>query len=145
MSRSSPKTNTPTHRLERVGELIRHALAEILARGDVLDDALARNPVTVPVVRMSPDLKHAVVSVMPLGGRDAAATIDALNRHKKELRTLVAHRINLKFAPDLRFALDSSFDDQARIDALLRSPEVARDLAPRDESGPPADAEGDDR
>ena len=139
MSRSSPKSHSPTHRLERVGELIRHAMAEILARGDILDDALERRPVTVPAVRMSPDLKHATVSVMPLGGRDAAATIDALNRHKKELRTLVAHRINLKFAPELRFALDSTFDDQARIDALLRSPEVARDLGPRDE------AEGDER
>ena len=138
MSRSSPKSNSPTHRLERVGELIRHAMAEILARGDVLDDALARHPVTVPVVRMSPDLKHAAVSVMPLGGVDAAAILDALNRHKKEIRTLVARRINLKFAPELRFALDSSFDDQARIDALLKSPEVARDLAPRD------DAEGDE-
>ncbi|RBP03256.1 ribosome-binding factor A [Roseiarcus fermentans] len=138
MSRPSPKSNTPSHRLERVAELIRHALAEILARGDILDDALGRHPVTVPVVRMSPDLKHAAVSVMPLGGVDAAATIDALNRHKKEIRTLVAHRINLKFAPDLRFALDSSFEDQARIDALLKSPEVARDLGPRDE------AEGDE-
>ncbi len=134
MSRSSPKSPAPTHRLERVGELIRHAMAEILARGDVLDDTLERHPVTVHAVRMSPDLKHAAVSVMPLGGHDAAATIDALNRHKKALRTLVAHKINLKFAPDLRFALDSSFDAQARIDALLKSPEVARDLAPRDEA-----------
>jgi len=135
MSRSSPKTPlSPTHRLERVGELIRHAMAEILARGDIVDDALDRRPVTVPTVRMSPDLKHATVTVMPLGGRDTAAIIDALNRHKKEIRTLVAHRINLKFAPDLRFTLDSSFDDQARIDALLKSPEVARDLGPRDEA-----------
>jgi ribosome-binding factor A len=134
MSRSSPKTTSPTHRLERVGELIRHAMAEILARGDIVDDALDRRPVTVPTVRMSPDLKHATVTVMPLGGRDAAAIIDALNRHKKEIRTLVAHRINLKFAPDLRFTLDSSFDDQARIDALLKSPEVARDLGPRDDA-----------
>ena len=133
MSRSSPKSPTPTHRLERVGELIRHAMAEILARGDVLDDTLERHPVTVHAVRMSPDLKHATISVMPLGGRDAAATIDALNRHKKELRTLIAHRINLRFAPDLRFELDASFDAQARIDALLKTPEVARDLAPRDE------------
>ena len=134
MSRSASKTRTPTHRLERVAELIRHAMAEVLARGEVLDDALERHPVTVPVVRMSPDLKLAIVSVMPLGGRDAAAIIDALNRHKKELRTLVAHKINLKFAPELRFTLDSSFDAQSRMDALLRSPEVARDLAPRDET-----------
>ena len=145
MSRSSPKTHTPTHRLERVGELIRHAMAEILARGDVLDDALARHPVTVPTVRMSPDLKHATIAVMPLGGRDAAATIDALNRHKKEIRALVAHRINLKFAPDLRFTLDSSFDDQARIDSLLRSPEVARDLGPRDAGAPDGDPAEDER
>jgi ribosome-binding factor A len=109
-------------------------MAEILARGDVLDDTLERHPVTVPTVRMSPDLKVATVSVMPLGGQDAAATIDALNRHKKELRSLIAHRISLRFAPDLRFALDSSFDAQERIDALLKSPEVARDLGPRDET-----------
>jgi len=133
MSRASSKSHAPTHRLERVGELIRHAMAEILARGDVLDDALARHPVTVPAVRMSPDLRFATVSVMPLGGLEAAATVDALNRHKKELRTLIARKINLKFAPDLRFSLDSSFDDQARIDALLKSPAVARDLGPRDE------------
>ena len=133
MSRSFPRPHAQTHRLERVGELIRHAMSEILARGDVLDDALKHHPVTVPAVRMSPDLKLATVSVMPLGGLDAAATIGALNRHKKELRTLIAHKINLKFAPELRFSLDSSFDDQARIDALLKSPEVARDLGPRDD------------
>ena len=137
MSRPSSKTHAPTHRLERVGELIRHALAEILARGDVLDDTLERHPVTVPAVHMSPDLRLATISVMPLGGQDSARTVDALNRHKKELRTLIAHKINLKFAPELRFALDSSFDAQERIDALLKSPEVARDLKPHDE------AEGD--
>ncbi len=106
MSRSSPKSHTPSHRLERVGELIRHALAEALTRGDVPDAALDRHPVTIPAVRMSPDLKLATISVMPLGGEGANATIDALNRHKKELRTLVAHKVNLKFAPDLRFTLE---------------------------------------
>jgi ribosome-binding factor A len=136
MSRTAPKSHSPTHRLERVGELIRHAIAEVLARGDVLDPALD-HPVTVPSVRMSPDLKLATVSVMPLGGQNSAATIEALNRHKKELRTLVARKINLKFAPDLRFALDSTFDAQAHIDALLKSPEVARDL------GRPDSDEGD--
>jgi ribosome-binding factor A len=135
MSRPSSKIHTPTHRIERVGELIRHALSEILARGEVLDDALDRHPVTVPAVRMSADLKLARVAVMPLGGEGAAATVEALNRHKKELRALVAHRINLKFAPDLRFALDPSFDAQARIEAILKSPEVARDLGPHDRSG----------
>ena len=111
-----------------MGELIRHALSEILARGEIADEALDRRPITITAVRMSPDLKVAAVSVMPLGGERSAATIEAFDRHKKELRALVARRVNLKFAPDLRFSLDSSFAAQARIDALLRSPEVARDL-----------------
>lgn len=79
---------------------------------------------------MSPDLKLATVSVMPLGGEAAVETVEALNRHKKALRTLLAHRVNLKFAPDLRFALDPSFDARARIEAILKSPEVVRDLEP---------------
>ena len=128
MSRSLSKPNAPSHRTERVGELIRHAVADILARGEVVDEALDRHPLTIRAVRMSPDLKLATILVMPLGGKGASATVEALERHKKELRTLVARRINLKFAPDLRFALDMSFDDQARMDALLRSPAVARDL-----------------
>jgi ribosome-binding factor A len=127
MSRSLSKPHAPSHRVERVGELIRHALADILARGEVRDEALD-NPLTIPDVRMSPDLKLATILVMPLGGKGAQAAIEALDRHKKELRALVARRINLKFAPDLRFALDTSFDAQARMDALLRSPAVARDL-----------------
>jgi ribosome-binding factor A len=128
MSRSSSKPRGPSHRVERVGELIRHAVADILARGEVPDEAFDRHPLTIPAVRMSPDLKLATILVMPLGGKGAGATVEALDRHKKELRALVARRINLKFAPDLRFALDMSFDDQARMDALLRSPAVARDL-----------------
>jgi ribosome-binding factor A len=136
MSRSSFKPHQPSHRLERVGELIRHALAEILARGEVRDDALDHHPVTIPAVRMSPDLKLATILVMPLGGQGAGETVEALDRHKKELRTLVARRVNLKFAPDLRFALDGSFDAQERMDALLKSPAVARDLIDRaDEDG----------
>lgn len=135
MSRPSSRFHAPTHRVERVGELIRHALAEILTRGEVVDAALDRHPVTVPAVRMSPDLKLATVLVMPLGGEEASATVEALNRHKKELRALVAQRINLKFAADLRFALDPSFDAQARIEAILNSPEVARDLGQRDSEG----------
>ena len=133
MSRSLSKHHGPSHRLERVGELIRHAIAEILARGELRDDALDRHPVTVPAVRMSPDLKLATVLVMPLGGEGAAAAIEALDRHKKELRALVARRVNLKFAPDLRFALDTSFEAQARMDALLKSPAVARDLKGHDD------------
>src|SRR5271163_2509086 len=128
MSRSLSKPNAPSHRVERVGELIRHAVADILARGEVRDEAFDRHPLTIPAVRMSPDLKLATILVMPLGGQGAGAAIEALDRHKKELRALVARRVNLKFAPDLRFTLDTSFDAQAHMDALLRSPAVARDL-----------------
>jgi len=128
MPRSDAKTANPSHRVERVAESIRHALAEILARGDVADPLLDRQVVTIPMVRMSPDLKLATVTIMPLGGKDAEKTLAALAQHKKELRTLVARRVNLKFAPDLRFTLDDTFDAQSRIDALLRTPEVARDL-----------------
>ena len=128
MPHSSSKHRSPSHRVERVGELIRHAAADILARGEVRDEAFDRYPLTVPAVRMSPDLKVATILVMPLGGQGAVATVEALDRHKKELRALIARRVNLKFAPDLRFTLDMSFDDQARMDALLKSPAVARDL-----------------
>jgi ribosome-binding factor A len=82
---------------------------------------------------MSPDLKLATISVMPLGGKNVDKIIAALERHKKVLRTLIAHRVNLKYAPDLRFVIDESFAAQARIDALLKSPEVARDLQNGDE------------
>jgi ribosome-binding factor A len=131
MPHSFSNPHGASHRLERVGELIRHAVAEILARGEVRDDALDRHPLTVPAVRMSPDLKLATILVMPLGGKGARETVEALQRHKKELRALVARRVNLKFAPELRFVLDRSFEAQARMDALLRSPAVARDLSSR--------------
>jgi ribosome-binding factor A len=129
MSRPAPKSGAPSHRLERVAEQIRHALSEILSRGDIPDPALAARVVTVAGVRMSPDLKLATVSVLPLGGQATAQTIEALRANKKTLRTMVAQKVNLKYAPDLRFVPDESFDVQARMDALLRSPRVARDLA----------------
>jgi len=133
MARSDPKNASPSHRLERVGESIRHAMADILQRGEIVDPVLNRQVITIPGVRMTPDLKMAMVAVMPLGGKNAKATIEALTAHKKELRTLVAQRVNLKYAPDLRFTLDDSFAAQAKIDALLKSPRVARDLQ-RDEN-----------
>jgi ribosome-binding factor A len=136
MPRSFSRPHSVSHRHERVGELIRHAVAEILARGEVRDEAFDRHPLTVPAVRMSPDLKLATVLVMPLGGQGAGATLEALDRHKKELRALVARRVNLKFAPDLRFTLDTSFEAQARMDVLLRSPAVARDLKNPGEGDP---------
>ena len=133
MSRSDSRHAGPSHRLERVGESILHAMAEILQRGEVVDPVLNRQVVTIPAVKMSPDLKLATVAVMPLGGKNAEATIVALKEHKKALRALVAQRVNLKFAPDLRFVLDDSFSAQADIDALLKSPRVARDLVHDDD------------
>jgi ribosome-binding factor A len=133
MSRSELKHAGPSHRLERVAEAVRHAVADILQRGEIADPALDRQAITVPAVRMSSDLKHATVAVMPLGGKNAEATIAALKLHAKTLRTLVAHRVNLKFAPELRFELDGTFAAHDAIDALLRSPRVARDLHHDDE------------
>jgi ribosome-binding factor A len=118
----------PSQRQLRVGELVRHALAEVLARGETPDEVLSSHPVTVPEVRMSPDLKLATAYVMPLGGRDQKAVLDALERNKKYLRGEVVRRVKMKFAPDLRFRIDERFDEAERIDRLLRSPEVARDL-----------------
>ncbi len=118
----------PSQRMLRVAELIRHSMAELLARGNVLDPVLETNVVTVPRVRMSPDLKLATIFVMPLGGQNGAEVIAALERHKKFLRGEVSRKINLKFAPELRFRMDESFDNAARIDALLNSPKVRGDL-----------------
>jgi ribosome-binding factor A len=118
----------PTQRQLRVGELIRHIMAEMLARGDVHDPVIEGRLITVPEVRMSADLRLATVYVMPLGGRDEGEVVAALERHKRFLRGEIAHRVNLKFAPDLRFRVDDRFDEAERIDKLLRSPDVARDL-----------------
>jgi ribosome-binding factor A len=118
----------PSQRQQRVAELVRHALAEVLARGDVQDDVLTGHVITIPEVRMSPDLRLATAYVMPLGGRDEAPVLEALNRNRKALRAEVAHRVDLKFAPDLRFLRDETFDEAARIDALLRSEKVQRDV-----------------
>src|SRR6185312_3138510 len=114
----------------RVGELVRHAVAEILAQGGVHDPDLDGHIITVPEVRMSPDLKLATVYVMPLGGRDTDKVMAALERNKKFLRGETARRVNLKFAPDIRFRVDERFDEAERIEKLLRTPAVQRDLAP---------------
>jgi ribosome-binding factor A len=118
----------PTQRALRAGELVRHALAEILARGEVHDSVIETHLITVPEVRMSPDLRVATVYILPLGGQDAAVVLAALDRNKRYLRGEVAHRINLKFAPDIRFRIDDRFDEAERIERLLRSPQVKRDL-----------------
>jgi ribosome-binding factor A len=131
-----PQTSGPSQRQLRVGELVRHALAEILSRGEVVDEVLASHVITVPEVRMSPDLRLATVYVMPLGGKDTAPVIEALNRNRKFLRGEIAHRINLRFAPEIRFRADETFEEASRIEKLLHSDKVKADLeAKRDDGG----------
>jgi len=126
-------TGEPSQRMLRVAELIRHAMSELLSRGEIVDPVLEKYVVTVPSVRMSPDLKLATIYVMPLGGQDATAVIEALDRNKKLLRTEIAHRVNLKYAPDIRFRQDDGFDASAKIDALLNSPKVKQDLSSKED------------
>ena len=132
MSRHHRKgsVSTGSQRQLRVGEAVRHAVADILIHGDVHDPELEGHTITVPEVRMSPDLKLATIYVMPLGGRDTEIVVAALERNKKFLRGEVARRVNLKFAPDIRFRVDERFDEAERIEKLLRTPAVQRDLAP---------------
>ena len=117
----------------RVGELVRHALADMLTRGEVHDPVIEGHLITVPEVRMTADLRLATIYVMPLGGRDAEEVVAAFDRHKKFLRAELAHRINLKFAPDIRFRVDERFAEAERIEKLLRSPQVQRDLKHEDD------------
>jgi len=112
----------------RVGELVRHALADMLSRGDVHDPVIEGRMITVPEVRMSPDLRLATIYVMPLGGRDEQEVLAALENNKRYMRGEIARRINLKFAPDIRFRIDERFDEAERIEKLLRTPAVQRDL-----------------
>lgn len=129
MSRSHhPSGAAPSQRMLRVAELVRHAMAQMLSRGDINDPVLEKHVVTVSRVKMSPDLKLATVYVMPLGGKDEPEVIAALDRHRKFLRGEIAHEVNLKFAPEIRFRIDDSFDKVSRIDAILNSERVKRDL-----------------
>ena len=112
----------------RVGELIRHELAEMLARGDIHDQVIEAHMITVPEVRMSADLRLATIYVTPLGGRDEQAVLDALDHNKRYVRGEIARRVNLKFAPEIRFRIDDRFDEAERIEKLLRAPAVLRDL-----------------
>jgi ribosome-binding factor A len=123
----------------RVGELVRHALADLFARGEIEDPVLDGRVMTVPEVRMTPDLKLANAYVMPLGGEGAAEVVDALNRHKKFIRGRIAPGLDLKFAPDLKFFVDDTFEAYGRIDALLKSERVARDLNLGDDDEPNTD------
>jgi len=113
----------------RVGEQVRHALSETLQRGEVLDPLIETTVISISEVRMSPDLKIATAFVSPLGAKDDAAVVDALNHHAKFIRGRVSHALRqMKYMPEFRFRLDTSFDNFAKINDLLKSPEVARDL-----------------
>ena len=134
----------PSQRQLRVGEELRHALAWAIERGDIHDHALADNPVTLTEVQVSPDLKNATVFFVPFGDADADAGGAALKRATPALRHQIAKRVKLRVVPRLAFQLDTSFDNAARIERLLASPEVARDLD-RDDEGEHGDGQhGDD-
>jgi ribosome-binding factor A len=134
--KSHRDSGTPggSQRQLRVGELVRHAIADMLTRGDVHDPVIEGHLITVPEVRMTADLRLATIYIMPLAGRDADEVVTAFERHKKFLRGEIAHRINLKFAPDIRFRIDERFAEAERIDELLRSPAVKRDLEHEDDA-----------
>jgi ribosome-binding factor A len=112
----------------RVGELIRHEFADMLARGDVHDAVIEGHMITVPEVRVSADLRLATIYIMPLGGHDEKEVLDALERNSRYVRGEIARRVNLKFAPEIRFRIDERFDEAERIEKLLRTPDVQRDL-----------------
>jgi len=127
MTRSN-KSSAPSQRMLRVGELVRHALSKVLQRGDVLDPIIEAAVITVPEVRMTPDLKLAKIYIMPLGGEGATEVVKALNNHHKFIRGRVSPLIGLKYAPELRFYVDNTFEEAGRINSLLRSDKVQKDL-----------------
>lgn len=129
----------PSQRQLKVGEALRRRLAEILARGDAHDPELARFSITVSEVRTSPDLKQATAFVLPLGGREAAEALEALRRNAGQLRRLVSRDLHLKYAPELKFVLDDSFDRMDRARALLDADRVRRDTRPETDAEPEAE------
>jgi len=128
MARHNETPEGRSVRLLRVGEQVRHALSDVLTRGDVHDEILASHSVSITEVRMSPDLRHATIFVKPLLGADEKEVLAALKKHVRYLKGEVARRVNTKYAAELKFLADESFDEGSHIDALLRSPNVARDL-----------------
>lgn len=131
---TSARSNTgPTQRQLRVGEMLRHTLADILREGNIRDADLMGVSVTITEVKPSPDMKHATVFCEPLGGKDADKVIKALNRHKAFLRGELGRHITLRFTPELRFVEDQSFAEAEKIETILKSPDVARDLSAEDE------------
>jgi ribosome-binding factor A len=131
-ARSTP--GAPSQRQLRVGEQVRHVLAEVLARGDVHDDALAGMVISVLEVRMTPDLRQGTVLVMPLGGKGEATAVEALNKNAKALRHEVSRRLReLKFSPELKFRVDDRYDEVQRIEKIFHQDRVRRDLAAKDQ------------
>jgi ribosome-binding factor A len=122
------QASSGSQRQLRVGELIRHELADMLSRGDIHDPVIETHVITVPEVRMTADLRLATVYLMPLGGRDLEQVIGAFDRNKRFVRGEIARRVNLKFAPEIRFLADERFEEAERIEKLLRTPAVQRDL-----------------
>ena len=123
----------PSQRQLRVGEALRHALAEVLARNEIRDPHLDGVSVTVTQIKPSPDMRYATVYCEPLGGQNGKEIVAALNRHKGFLRGEMGHRLTMKFTPDLRFVEDESFAEALKIETILRSPEVQRDLTAHDD------------
>ena len=136
---SAPRDRStgPTQRQLRVGEALRHALAEVLRRGDIRDPDLAGISVTITQVKPSPDMRHATVFCEPLGGKNAKAIVAALNKHKGYLRGEMGRLITMKFTPELRFLEDESFAEAQRIETILKSSRVQQDL-----SAPDGDEDG---
>ena len=134
MAKGHHRDSTPggSQRQLRVGELVRHAMSDLLTRGEVHDPVLEGHLITVPEVRMSADLRLATIYVMPLGGKDIDAVLQALERNKRYLRGEIARHVNLKFAPDIRFHADERFAEAERIEKILRTPEIRRDLESKD-------------
>lgn len=126
--KKTSSAKAPTQRMLRIGELIRHRIAQLLVRGDIHDDVIASHSITIPEVRISHDMKLATIYVMPLGGDDMKPVIDALERNKKYIRAQVAQTLNLRYAPDLRFREDQTFEEATRIDRLLDSAHVRQDI-----------------
>jgi ribosome-binding factor A len=144
MPRRHQRDTGPSQRQLRVGELVRHTLADMLTRGEVHDPVIEGHLITVPEVQMTADLRLATIYVMPLGGRDTEAVLAALERNKRFLRGEIAHRVNLKFAPEIRFRLDERFDEAERIEKLLRTPAVQRDLNDKGSGDKASDRNTDD-
>jgi ribosome-binding factor A len=126
MTRRAPRA--PSHRRYRVGETLRHALAEAIARGEVRDAEVRDVPITVTEVQMSPDLREATAFVIPLGGENAAAVLEGLQRSAPGLRAQLARAVKLRYAPALSFELDRTFENASHIESLLQQPKVAADL-----------------